>query len=352
MKGAPAMRRLFVEAETRRQGLQYAAAAIVAYATARIVGLPEHLWAVMTTLIVMRPNMASTFEAGFNRVGGTVMGAVFGVAGVASVQQLGVNPQAVTLIAVVALAYVSALSAPLRAAPIAALIILSSSVLPGQSPLLVACLRLAQIVIGIVAALIVSLMFSGFRIGDRLNRGWAKLMRVAAGRLATATIGADAGDDIASDRTRLAIDRLSSLAQGADRISSFRHRRKLDSRRHRRIAALVRHALQDATVLRRALKQKAMPDRSEREVAAIAAAALASAADAIAGQGTADLARLRELAAAHMGNRPVGHADTTLISPLGAPLLLLSQDLCRLCGCASDDAGKPSRPDGLFSVTP
>ncbi|MBS0519367.1 MAG: FUSC family protein [Proteobacteria bacterium] len=356
MKLAELCHRLRPDAEAGRHGLQFAAATVAAYAAARAVGLPEHFWAVMTTLIVMRPNAASTFDAGFDRIGATVVGALLGVLGVAS-QRLGVNPLAATLIVVVALAYASALFAALRAAPIAALIVLSSSALPGESPLLVACLRLVQIVIGIVAALSVSFVFSNHRSVGRLNGGWARLIRAAAARLAAGAAGSDAGGidiDSAADRTRLALDRLSLLARGADRISFFRYPRALDSHHYRRIAALVGRALQDAAVLNRALRAQAhlVESRSGQEAAAVAAAALASTADAIEGTAPANLAALRGLVAIHAGVGPAEGSEARDASLLAAPLLLLSEDLDRLCHCAGNDGNGRLQIDRLSPASP
>lgn len=47
-------------AERQHHGLQLAAAVLAAYGLATLLRLPEQLWAVMTTLIVMRPNSGGT----------------------------------------------------------------------------------------------------------------------------------------------------------------------------------------------------------------------------------------------------------------------------------------------------
>ncbi len=71
-----------MDAEKRHHGLQLAAAVVLAYFVSMVVGLPEHFWAVMSTLIVMRPNSASTFDAGWDRARGTLIGVLGGLLGV------------------------------------------------------------------------------------------------------------------------------------------------------------------------------------------------------------------------------------------------------------------------------
>jgi len=151
-----------MDEEKRHHGLQLAGAVILAYATSRLVGLPEHFWAVMSALIVMRPNSGGTLDAGWDRARATVVGVMSGLFGV-WLQQIGVNVIASTLAIVAMLSFASAASPALRSAPIAALIILAAGDLPGHSALQAAVLRVVQIAIGIGVAMGVALVSSRYR---------------------------------------------------------------------------------------------------------------------------------------------------------------------------------------------
>src|SRR4051812_4468696 len=113
-----------MNAEKRHHGLQLAVAVVLAYCVSSLAGLPEHFWAVMSTLIVMRPNSASTFDAGWDRAKGTLIGVTGGLLGV-YLQHMGGHALATTLTVVVLLSFASAASPGLRSAPVAALIILA-----------------------------------------------------------------------------------------------------------------------------------------------------------------------------------------------------------------------------------
>ncbi|HEY2256680.1 MAG TPA: FUSC family protein, partial [Variovorax sp.] len=154
--------RLSFDAEKRHHGAQLAAAVLLAYLVSALLRLPEHLWAVMSTLIVMRPNTGGTWEAGLNRACGTMIGALGGLAGV-WLEHHGV-PALATLLAIVAgLSFASAANAALRSAPVAALIILGAGDLPGHSALQVAALRVGQILIGVTVAMGIALASSRHR---------------------------------------------------------------------------------------------------------------------------------------------------------------------------------------------
>src|SRR5258708_7274470 len=71
-------RRLLLDPENRDNGLQMAATVVLAYAVSLAAGLPEPFWAVMGALIVVRPNLASTFDAGFPPMYRTLVGAAWG----------------------------------------------------------------------------------------------------------------------------------------------------------------------------------------------------------------------------------------------------------------------------------
>ena len=90
-----------------RHGVQLALAVLAAYAVSASFGLPESLWAVMSALIVVRPNTGTTLSAGWTRLAGTLFGTLAGIAGV-WLRHHGASLPVVTLSVVAGLAFASA----------------------------------------------------------------------------------------------------------------------------------------------------------------------------------------------------------------------------------------------------
>lgn len=332
-------RRLLLNAENRDNGLQMAAAVVAAYVASLAAGLPEHFWAVMSALIVMRPNMASTFDAALDRIGSTLLGALCGLLGV-WVENLGVNALFATLAIVAALAYLSAAIPAMRGAPIAALIVLSAAALIGHSALQVAFLRVLQIIIGVGVAIAISKLSAKYRAADRLHAGCAKILRGAALRLAEAGVQPrpnEAEAAFASETARRALDRLAAIAASADKASRIFRRTETagDRRYHRRIAGLTGRIFQDVAVFNRIMLADSRQEDggSWREAADVVRAAVAHTADVIEGGAQSDLSQLRQFA----GDLVLRSKDEeTRARPealLAAPLHLLSEDLGRLSQC-------------------
>ena len=318
-----------MDAEKRHHGLQLAAAVVLAYFVSMVVGLPEHFWAVMSTLIVMRPNSASTFDAGWDRARGTLIGVLGGLLGV-YLQHMGSNVLATTLAIVVLLSFASAANPALRSAPIAALIILAAGSLPGHSALQVAVLRVMQILIGVGVAMAVAMVSSRYRAGDRLRTGCATLLQRLARPLQdpdARTVRGESDAEKAGAAIRSALDRLTTLAGSADRASHLFKRAAAagDDRHHRNIAGLTGRIVQDISVLNRVLRvtgERQALRCGGREASLAAGAGLASVADALAGHGRPDLAALRNVTHAR--------GEDALDALLAAPLCLLLEDLQRL----------------------
>ncbi len=281
---------LHFDAEKRHHGLQLAAAVLVAYAVSTLLGLPEHLWAVMTTLIVMRPNAGGTWDAGWDRARGTLFGAAGGLAGV-WLEQAGGPPLAILLVVVGGMAFTSAANSALRSAPVAALIILGAGHLPGHSALQVAALRVGQIGVGVTVAMAVALLSSRYRAGARFRQGIAALLRRLAAQAERAAqsesaVPNEAQVEQAGKAVRQAVDRLTALAASADRESRLFRQvpATADARFHRRIAGLTARIVQDTAMLNRALRAggKAAGDGIGPEAARAAAAAIAGVAARVA----------------------------------------------------------------------
>lgn len=320
MSGAPALQRLagFWRQGRWRPGAQLGTAVALAWAVSAALRLPESFWSVMSVLIVMRPSAGSTLDAGWERVRGTAAGALCGLAGI-TLQHHGVAALPSTLAIVLLLSVAGAGLPGLRSAPIAALIVLSAESLPGHSALQVALLRMLQIGIGVGVALAVSTFLSEYHAGARCDAGCAALLRGIAQRMARLPRPAPAEAERADAATRAMLGRLALLAGSADLEARWWRRGAADgrSRAYRDKARLTARIVQDAVVLDRVLRlAPAMHgDPAWHDTAQAASAAVAGLADAMAGQGRADLSAL------------VQRTATPAHALLAAPLQLLLDDL-------------------------
>ncbi|MET1753955.1 FUSC family protein [Novosphingobium sp. RD2P27] len=68
--------------EPVRFGLQSAVGAVLSYGVARLLGLSEMSWAVISAVFVARQNLDATFKAAMGRLGGTLLGSMAGLAAV------------------------------------------------------------------------------------------------------------------------------------------------------------------------------------------------------------------------------------------------------------------------------
>ncbi|MFH0134658.1 aromatic acid exporter family protein [Variovorax sp. VaC1] len=337
---APALQRMtgFWRHGRWRPGVQLAIAVAVAWLVSMALHLPESFWAVMSVLIVMRPSAGSTLDAGWDRVRGTAIGALCGIAGV-YLQHHGAPVLPTTLGVVILLAFASAAAPGLRSAPVAALIILSAGGIPGHSALQVALLRMVQIGIGVGVALAISTVASEYHAGPRFDEGCAALLHGIARRtaaLAGAARPAEAETERANAAIRAALVRLTILAGSADLEARWWRRAATagESRAYRNKARLAARIFQDAVVLDRLFRRVPDPgaDPVWHEASEAASAAVASMANALQGKGTADLSVLDRVATRHQGHLQRAGA-TASNALLAAPLCLLHDDLQRMQRC-------------------
>ncbi|MBS0446162.1 MAG: FUSC family protein [Proteobacteria bacterium] len=321
-------------------GLQLAFAVVAAYAASALLRLPENLWAVMSALIVVRPSAGSTMGAGWDRVRGALAGTAIGLGGVA-LRHVGAPPAstAVTLVALLALG--SALLPALRSAPMTALIVLGSGGIGGHSPLQVAGLRVAEIVVGVVVGLGVSLLLPSARATRRFDAACAATLRRLAREL-EAGFDLHAGQADAKEARAAAgrekLRQLAILAIGADRERRwFDHRaRRGDAgagraEPHRQLARLLGRIAQDAALPARLYE--ALPrhraDVLWPGVRSAAGSALDAAARAFQGGAEPDLGDLRTVAAGRMASDGAPAAPEVRAA-LAGPLQLLAHDLALL----------------------
>lgn len=315
-------------------GLQLAAAVLLGYGVAVLLGLPERFWVVITVLIVMRADSDSAMDAGWERVRGTVAGSLAGMLGV-YLHHLGANAVVVSLAIISLLAFASAAVPMLRSAAVAALIILGAGDLAGHSVIHVALLRVLQIGIGIAVSMALVLATSQVSTRARLQAGCASLLgRLALqlqmhGRRSTRT---EAQAEAGSAAVRSALFGLATLAASADRKFPWTPGKGATApvwheRHHRRIATLTSRLVQDSVMLNRTLQllSQCNEEQLAHQAAGTTSAALASAANTLAAKGQPCLHALGLLAKDCETRGSAGAAMLT------APLRLLLDDLLQLC---------------------
>lgn len=134
-------------------GLQLAAAIVAAYGLSRALHLPEAYWAVISVLIVSRPDAAATARLGWERVRATMLGAAAGVATAWAEPRVALGGGLLALLPVTAFAFASGWASGWRTAAIAALIVADGGSLAGHSAVRVALLRTLEIAVGVASGL-------------------------------------------------------------------------------------------------------------------------------------------------------------------------------------------------------
>jgi len=293
-----------------RHGLQLALAVLLAFGASASLRLPEHFWAVMSALIVVRPNTGSTLGAGWDRVKGTLSGTVFGLAGVwlHHTQVASSYAMLATLSIVAALALASAVVPGLRSAPISALIILDSSGIAGRSALAVAGLRAVEIGVGVAAGIAVSLVAFASDARGEFDAACARWLRDAATRVHDDVLGIGVPPDDRAEAIRKALREIGVLAVGADReqallrrIARLRRREPVGPAIDRvAIGRLLLRLSSDLTALVRTVTTAphAVAPAQRARIAEACLRALGTSADRIDRDGGLDLQPLRALSSA------------------------------------------------------
>jgi len=329
-----------------RHGAQLAAAVVASYLGSAAVGLPDGFWAVMSALIVSRPDAGATLGAGWDRIRGTLLGTVCGLGGV-WLRHAGFGAPAATLAIVAVLAFASAGVPILRSAPITALIVLSSGGIAGHSALQMAGLRVAEIAIGVGTGLAISVALPSARASHRFNIECAALLRNIAGQVRQSlgdTARTEAQRDAASHAMRAALRQLVLLGDSAEQESRLSIRRWLGKLRGRpvdaagslpsqgRTAKLVMRTSQDAGLLGRVFESQSTQGKEPRDpfwrdLCEAACAALESVAQALTKTGQPDLAALRRIEAMLAEHRAEPQAQDETAWLLAGPVRWLLDDL-------------------------
>jgi uncharacterized membrane protein YccC len=339
-----------------RHGAQLAAAVVLSYLASAAFGLPEGFWAVMSALIVTRPDTGATLGAGWDRIRGTLLGTMCGLAGV-WLSHVGLGAPAATLAIVAMLAFASAGVPILRSAPITALIVLSSGGIAGHSAMQVAGLRVAEIGIGVTIGLAISVALPAARAGSRFDAECAAVLRMVAAQMSHALgENVQTEDERDAERTemRAALRRLLMLGNSATQESKWSLRRLIrrvgggaseDAAKrppHDRIAKLVMRTSQDAAMLGRvfaardAKRPAAAADTMWDDLRDAADGALTRIASELerkpssGAKGTVELGSLRRIEAALTERRLNSSEADDVAVMLACPLRWLVEDLASL----------------------
>lgn len=151
--------------------LRMVVSTVLAAAVSTLLHLPEMYWAVLSAVVVSRPGAGGSTKAGASRLIGTVFGSVVAMA-VIGARAWHVPEIALLAIAMIPLSLFITAFEEFRTAPVAAVILLSSTSAL-VSPFHIALLRLLQITIGSVASTVVG-------ISVLPSRGHGRVFRMAA----------------------------------------------------------------------------------------------------------------------------------------------------------------------------
>lgn len=138
------------------QTLRLLTACALAYSVATLIGLPEHYWALITTIIVMQPMLADTLAAGRDRILGTLIGAAVGFL-VLELVQHGLPLQPLFWGTLVPLAFLIALFPYLRLAAVTLVVVV---LIPYTgAPYTRPFDRVIEILLGTISSVIVAALF-------------------------------------------------------------------------------------------------------------------------------------------------------------------------------------------------
>ena len=171
LRGVPGLRRLDSLRQDWPDALRMVVSTVLAGTMSSLLHLPEMYWAVLSAVIVSRPGAGGSTKAGASRLIGTVFGSAVAMA-VIGARAWHVPEIALLAIAMIPLSLFITAFEEFRTAPVAAVILLSSTSAL-VSPFHIALLRLLQITIGSMASTLVG-------ISVMPSRGHGRVFRMAA----------------------------------------------------------------------------------------------------------------------------------------------------------------------------
>ena len=138
-----------------RQTCRLLAACALAEGATTLLAVPEGYWALITAVVVMRPDFGHTLEAGRDRMVGTFIGAAIGVLLIVA-RQRGLPEIPLFIAGLIPLAIITAIWPNLRLACTTLVVVFLIPVQGG--PYTRPLLRVGDILLGVLACLAVSLL--------------------------------------------------------------------------------------------------------------------------------------------------------------------------------------------------
>ena len=176
-------------------------AGLFAFGLAELAHLPQGYWAVLTAILVMQTSVGGSVKATFDRLMGTLSGAVYG--GLVAFGLPHEDALALGLalaVALAPLALLAALNASFRIAPVTAIIVLMSSTSQNLGPMTSAATRCAEIMLGSIVGLGTALLVLPARAHGLLREAAANMLALLA-ELLPALLDGLAGS---ADKARIA----------------------------------------------------------------------------------------------------------------------------------------------------
>ncbi len=172
----PILRFFTTRTSELRLAVRVTAAALLAFALAKLLGFPHGYWAVITAIIVMQTSVGGSLKAAVDRLLGTMAGALYGAGIAVAVPHATTVALGVAMAAAIApLALLAAVQPNFKAAPITAFIVLVPMTGQEVAPLTYALDRILEIAIGSVVGVAASLLILPARAHNLLAQTAARV---------------------------------------------------------------------------------------------------------------------------------------------------------------------------------
>ena len=142
-----------------RLSARITAAGLASFALAYLLGLPQGYWAVFTAVLVVQASVGGSLKAAIDRLTGTLGGAIYGAVIATAIPHGDTLTLGFALaLSLAPLAVLASISASFRVAPVTAVILLLGSAGATEGPVLAAALRTAEVSLGGIVGILVSLL--------------------------------------------------------------------------------------------------------------------------------------------------------------------------------------------------
>lgn len=204
-----------------RLAVRFMVAGTVALALAQLLALPQGYWSVMTAIIVIQGNVGGSLKAAWDRLLGTMFGAVAGLIAVTLMPPTPLGKAASFLLALLPTSMAAAANPAYRIAPITAVMLMMSTQ-STLSPIELGIDRILEIALGGLVGLAVSLTVLPARAHRDLRQALQESLRGLADAIEPMLLGlSGARDDVLirslHRRVRTTLNKADTLADEARR---------------------------------------------------------------------------------------------------------------------------------------